>query len=213
MKELIVVKLGGGAAAAPQLRRWLSAIAQGAGRVVLVPGGGPFADAVRTAQTAMGFDDKTAHALALAAMRQYGMAICALHPALTQAETPRAIAATMHAGRVPVWLPETMALADPTIAASWDVTSDSLALWLAAELGARMAIFIKQARPAPMRAGALTDAGIMDRAFPAFLASAGLPAYVAGPGDVETLGGVLGSGQPAGLSPVLLDESPPGMLQ
>ena len=212
MKDLIVVKLGGGSAAAPQLRLWLSAIAHGVGRVVLVPGGGPFADAVRTAQTVMGFDHTTAHALALAAMRQYGMALCALHPALTQAETPRAIAATMHAGRVPVWLPETMALADPTIAASWDVTSDSLALWLAAELGARIAIFIKQVRPAPMSAQALADAGVMDRAFPAFFALAGLPAYVAGPGDAEILGGVLGSGHLAGLSPVLLDEALPGSL-
>ena len=202
----MIVKLGGGVAVAPQLRKWLAAVAQGAGRVVLVPGGGLFADAVRAAQAAMGFDDKTAHALALAAMRQYGLALCALHPALTQAETPRAIAATMHAGRVPVWLPETMALADSGVAASWDVTSDSLALWLAAELGARMTVLIKQVRPAPATASALSADGVVDRAFPAFYAAARIPAYVAGPGDADALGAILGTGQLLGLAPILADE-------
>ena len=44
----IVVKLGGSHAFATHLRAWLDALAQAGGNVVVVPGGGPFADAVRT---------------------------------------------------------------------------------------------------------------------------------------------------------------------
>ena len=40
-----VVKLGGSLSGAPELKAWLAALAGAAGRVVLVPGGGPFADA------------------------------------------------------------------------------------------------------------------------------------------------------------------------
>ena len=47
-----VVKLGGSLAYASELPRWLSALAEGAGgRAIIVPGGGPFADQVRHAQS------------------------------------------------------------------------------------------------------------------------------------------------------------------
>ena len=209
MKALVVVKLGGSLAAAPALRGWLDAIAQGAGRVVVTPGGGPFADAVRGAQTAMGFDDVAAHRLALAAMRQYGIALCALHPAMAEAASLRAIAAGLRAGRVPVWMPEAVALAEPTIAASWDVTSDSLALWLAMRLNARAVILIKQMRPAPASATALARAGVVDLAFPAYVARATLPAYIAGPGDAEGLGVALRTGHMGGLVQILADTAGP----
>jgi dihydroneopterin aldolase len=45
-----VLKLGGSYAFSPFLKNWIDAIADCAGCVVLVPGGGPFADAVRAAQ-------------------------------------------------------------------------------------------------------------------------------------------------------------------
>jgi aspartokinase-like uncharacterized kinase len=53
----VVVKLGGSFAFSKHLRDWIETLAACAGRVVIVPGGGPFADAVRLAQPRMGFDD------------------------------------------------------------------------------------------------------------------------------------------------------------
>ena len=50
LRDALIVKLGGSHAFAAHLKDWLGAIAEGAGRVVIVPGGGPFADAVRAAQ-------------------------------------------------------------------------------------------------------------------------------------------------------------------
>ena len=47
---LTVLKLGGSYAFSPHLKDWLDAIAACAGCAVVVPGGGPFADAVRMAQ-------------------------------------------------------------------------------------------------------------------------------------------------------------------
>ena len=46
---LIVVKLGGSVVRSSELQSWLDAIAQGAGRIVVVPGGGALADEVRAA--------------------------------------------------------------------------------------------------------------------------------------------------------------------
>ena len=92
MRDLTVVKLGGSHAFAPHLRAWLDAIAQCAGRIVVVPGGGPFADAVRDAQPRMGFDDAAAHRMALLAMEQYGCALASLNARFVLAESRTAIA-------------------------------------------------------------------------------------------------------------------------
>ena len=49
---------------------------------------------------------------------------------------------------------------------NWDVTSDSLAAWLAARLGARL-LLVKRMRPAPgATLHGLALAGLVDRAFP-----------------------------------------------
>ena len=67
-----VVKLGGSLQGSPNLRRWLKVIAASAAPVVIVPGGGPFADEVRLAQKRLKFSDAVAHHMALLAMEQYG---------------------------------------------------------------------------------------------------------------------------------------------
>ena len=67
-----VIKLGGSHASGPHIRDWLAAIAAEKRRIVIVPGGGPFADAVRSTQASLGFDDSAAHDMALMAMAQFG---------------------------------------------------------------------------------------------------------------------------------------------
>src|SRR5215470_1126984 len=86
-----IVKLGGSFAFSAHLRDWIAAIAGCAGRVVIVPGGGPFADAVRSAQAQMGFDECAAHRMGLLAMEQYGCAIRSLHEKLSLADTSDSI--------------------------------------------------------------------------------------------------------------------------
>ena len=68
----VVQKLGGAQARGPWLRRWLDAIAAQPGRVVVAPGGGPFADAVRAAQALVGYDDEAASSMARRGRRRSG---------------------------------------------------------------------------------------------------------------------------------------------
>jgi 5-(aminomethyl)-3-furanmethanol phosphate kinase len=161
-----VVKLGGSLHDdAPALRRWLRSLVEAPDPPrVLVPGGGPFADAVRRLQPAMGFGDLAAHRMAILAMQQFGLALQALEPRLALAETE----AELRAGRASVWLPWRLAGRDGTIAASWDVTSDSLACWLATRLEAA-ALFLVKSGPVPAgeaTAEVLAAAGLVDAAFP-----------------------------------------------
>ena len=137
--DITIVKLGGSLIAAPELRRWLAELAL-APRHLVVPGGGPFADAVREAQAASGFDDLAAHRMAILAMQQYGLLMASLEPRLRLAETEAEIGA---ADGPAIWLPWAMIGRDETIAASWDVTSDSLALILAMRLHAARLVLVK----------------------------------------------------------------------
>ena len=109
--KLAVVKLGGSHATGPHLKDWLNAIAAEAGSIAIVPGGGPFAQAVREAQAPIGYDDRAAHVMALMAMAQFGVALASLNPALELTTSRSAIRRALRAGRVPVWSPEAMARA------------------------------------------------------------------------------------------------------
>jgi aspartokinase-like uncharacterized kinase len=196
MKPLLV-KLGGSLARSPTLASWVQVIAtQGAGKVVLVPGGGPFADAVREAQDCAGFDDRTAHRMALLAMEQFGLMLCGFHPGLVPAGSSAGIRSALARRKVPVWMASTMALSDPSIPESWDVTSDSLAAWLANRLEASMLLLVKSVRidePQPI-VEELAARGWVDPSFPQFVANARFQVRLLNQGDVELLKGILLSG-------------------
>ena len=98
-----IVKLGGSHAFSPHLKNWLDAIAGCTGCAVVVPGGGPFADAVRMTQPRMGFDDRAAHEMAVLAMEQYGCALTNLGAHLRRVASATAIRSVLRAGGVPVW--------------------------------------------------------------------------------------------------------------
>ncbi len=85
----------------------------------------------------------------------------------------------LRAGQVPVWSPWPMLRNHGDLEASWDVTSDSLALWLAQTLRAARVVLIKSRPPEP---GA-TD--LVDRAFPRFRAAFAGIVEIAGPDDLH----------------------------
>ncbi len=105
--------------------------------MLVVPGGGPFADAVRAVDVQVGLGDDVAHRLALLAMDQLGVLLAPMLPGaelLTDLVAPRALAmlavAPAFAGR-------------PEVPASWAVTSDSMAVLAAAAIGADEAVLLK----------------------------------------------------------------------
>ena len=164
-----VVKLGGSLHALPELPSWLRTLAevQGPPRVI-VPGGGPFADAVRELQPHLSIDDLAAHRMAILAMQQYGLYLQAREPRLTFAET----AAELLAARAAVWLPWRLAGRSAELAATWDTTSDSIACWLATRLRAEVLLLVKPAHLTwPCQSAVqLAAAGILDPAFPSLAA-------------------------------------------
>lgn len=184
-RDLTIVKLGGSHALEPYLKDWLAALATCGGRAVIVPGGGPLADRVREMQAIMGFDDRAAHHMALLAMEQFGAAIGGLEPGVVQAASLAAIDQALRRARVPVWMPVRMALAAADLPPSWDVTSDSLAAWLAGRLGAKRVMLVKHGAPYGRRPDidGLTARGIVDPLFAHYLSGSRAEASFAGPAD------------------------------
>jgi aspartokinase-like uncharacterized kinase len=180
------VKLGGSHASSALLRPWLQAIERHAGRAVVVPGGGPFADCVRDAQLTMGFDHRTAHEMALLAMTQYGRALVGVAACLVMADGIAAIEAALRSRQVPVWSPLPMLRGAADVEPSWDVTSDSLALWLAGQLAALDVLLVKRRRPDAGAVGSLVADGLLDAAFPRFLAGYAGRVFIAAPEDLPS---------------------------
>ncbi len=163
-----VVKLGGSLAHTGDLALWLRELSRcAAGKVIVVPGGGPFADLIRNEQRWWGFADAIAHRMALRAMDQYGLLLTGLEPALVAVDSRADIEAAVAARQVPVWLPSRMLELDSDIEPSWDVTSDSLAVWLALELGVQKLLLVKSVN---LGSEAITErrlatTGVIDAAF------------------------------------------------
>jgi dihydroneopterin aldolase len=201
VNAVTVVKIGGSYALSTRLRDWLEVVASCAGSVVVVPGGGPFADVVRALQPKLGFDDRAAHRMALLAMEQYGCAIASLRPELALAESVSAIRHLLRDGRVPVWTPVPMALEAEDIPCSWEVTADSLAAWLAGRLRAERLLLVKQGVLPAGRVNAqeLAARGIVDAAFPRFLGMSPLDAAIAAPEDYTATAAAIRQGQLPGV--------------
>lgn len=163
-----VVKLGGSLAHSENLLPWLRVLADAS--VIVVPGGGPFADSVRETQRRWHFGDATAHAMAILAMAQYGLMLQGLEPRLRPCRRPAQIPRLLACGRSVVWLPDPRTVPVPE---SWAVTSDSLALWLAQRIGAAHVVLVKSAEipGGCVAAAALQSADLVDAAFEQFLAA------------------------------------------
>jgi len=192
-----VVKLGGSLLGTPELKEWLSLLAkQSDGRIVIVPGGGVFADAVREHQKQGEYDDTAAHQMALLAMEQYGLVLKSVQPALAMAASELEIAERSWQHRAIVWMPSQMVLADDGIPLSWDVTSDSLAAWLAGKIGADRLVLVKHhdvdEQPVPIRR--LMSEGILDAAFDQFAAALNCPIHIVGKSGYTAFAAALAGG-------------------
>jgi 5-(aminomethyl)-3-furanmethanol phosphate kinase len=196
----VVVKIGGSFAFSAILTDWIRALTSCAGHVVIVPGGGPFADAVRTAQRRMGFDDRAAHLMSLLAMEQFGHALICCHDLLQPADSIERIERHLAAQRVPVWMPARMAAAAPDVEPSWRVTSDSLAAWLSGTIGADRLVLVKHvsALSGLEQCQDLTAMGVVDEAFAQYLRKAAVSASLVGPADHAILTAAIRCGTPAG---------------
>jgi len=139
-----VVKIGGSLLGSPELPRWLDTLVKiSDGKVLIVPGGSVFADAVREAQAISQVNDAVAHHLALLAMDQFGLLLAGMNPGLVTASSELEIAERGWQHRGIVWLPSRMVMADENIPKIWQVTSDSLSAWIANKIGSEHLVLVK----------------------------------------------------------------------
>jgi aspartokinase-like uncharacterized kinase len=180
-----VVKLGGSLLGSPELPHWLDMLVKiSDGKVIIVPGGSVFADAVREAQKRAGVDDTVAHHLALLAMDQFGLLLTGINKQLVTASSELEIAERGWQHRAIVWLPSKMVLADDAISKNWQVTSDSLSAWLAKKIGAERLLLVKSkplgtyANSTSVSLQALVGDSLVDEAFKDFYLTQHFQAYV-----------------------------------
>lgn len=174
-----VVKIGGGLAMVPRgLDRVCAAVARASRehRVVVVPGGGPFADAVREFDRCIGVSPDAAHWMAILAMDQYAHVLAGRIPGAILVEEPGAIADAAQPNRVAVLAPSRWMRSADILPHTWDVTSDSIAAFVAGALDAVRLVLIKP-----------TELGYpVDSYFPTVLPS-GLTCLIVGYDQVEEL--------------------------
>jgi len=158
----VVVKVGGSLLAHERDLAAVLRLIDAASYALIVPGGGPFADAVRERYGRGEMNDDDAHWMAVCAMDRYGELLV---ERMSRGCLVTTIAEAMQAaasGRVPVLAPSRWVREADPLPHSWDVTSDSVAAWIAGALGATRLILIKP----PAATGNLVDA-YFERAQPA----------------------------------------------
>ena len=141
---LTVVKVGGGLAREAgddALRALCTAIAEAGARhpLLVVPGGGQFADAVRSHDSRFRLRARTAHRMAILAMDQFGWALADLIPGAA-----RCVDLGLLPDRgVSVLLPAALLAERDPLPEAWAVTSDSIAAWVAGAAGASRLVLLK----------------------------------------------------------------------
>jgi aspartokinase-like uncharacterized kinase len=150
-----VIKIGGGIAAYPGgIDKVCAAVAKVSRdhRIVVVPGGGPFADAVREFDRRVGLSPDAAHWMAILAMDQYAHLLASRMPGALLVDEPGVISQSARMGRAAVLAPFRWMRSADVLPHSWEVTSDSIAAFIAGALDAARLVLIK-----PMDGGETVD--------------------------------------------------------
>ncbi len=172
---MIVVKLGGSLCQSDTLVNCLNRVEKNyQGRaVVIVPGGGAFADQVRLAQQCWQFDDITAHRMAILAMQQMALLFKGIKGDFGFARSVSEIRKQLRRQNIVIWSPDIVELDCAGIQATWDITSDSLAAWLAKALSATELILVKSAGiDASLSLPQLAQQDVIDKKFCDFVLQA-----------------------------------------
>jgi aspartokinase-like uncharacterized kinase len=141
-----VVKVGGSLLAYPEnLRALCSKLGEVSRthKLIVVPGGGEFADVVRSLDKRFSLSCEVSHRMAILGMDQYGLLLSDLIPNSVKVRKLEEINCFLDSVRLPVFLPSNLLLREDPIENSWDVTSDSIAVYLARRLGMSTVLLVK----------------------------------------------------------------------
>lgn len=139
------VKVGGSLANDPislrGLCRKLGSLARDH-RILVVPGGGKFADVVREFDGTFDLSGAIADRMAILAMDQFGLLLSNITPNSCVCYTLREAENLSESGALPIFLPSRLMFRRDPLEHSWDVTSDSIAAYVAGELNADKLILV-----------------------------------------------------------------------
>lgn len=149
-RSLAVVKVGGSLYdlpdLGPRLRRWLSDQCAGL-RVIVVPGGGPLAEAIRRLDCCHGLGEETSHWLALRALTLNGHFLASLLPPACVCGNAEELQRAWDKNLLPVLDVHEFACADEQcpgcLPHCWAVTSDALAARAAMVFQASRLVLLK----------------------------------------------------------------------
>jgi aspartokinase-like uncharacterized kinase len=143
-----IVKVGGSLAQNPEALRVLCqklGYLSSKHQIVIIPGGGKFADKVREADKQFTLSAATSHHMAILAMEQYGLLLTDLISTNSKIVDSLETAKKARMGLVTVFLPSKLIsiLEEEELPKSWEVTSDSIAAYIAKKLEAEKLLLIK----------------------------------------------------------------------
>lgn len=139
------MKIGGSLGQHPEKLRALCAKLSEASkkhRLIVVPGGGEFADTVRSYDKRFNLSQQTSHRMAILAMDQYGYVLHDLLPDSCLVNKLEDLQKTLNASNLLICLPSNFLFAEDTLENSWDVTSDSIAVFIAGKLGISKTVLV-----------------------------------------------------------------------
>ncbi len=141
-----LIKVGGSLFSHSELRanaaRWAGLALEH--RLLLLPGGGPFADEVRAADGRFNLSDNAAHWMAILAMDQYAYLLADLAPNATLVRDLATAATVCATGRLAILAPSTLLLQVDPLPHNWQITSDSIAAWLAKYAHIQLLVLLKR---------------------------------------------------------------------
>ena len=142
---VIVLKLGGSLMRSKELVVWLENIFSRTrdNIIIVVPGGGEFAENIREAQRQLNFINKIAHKMALLAMCQYGYFLTGINADIKILKNTKMPCLDKNIGGSFLWLPDDLLENISEITGNWDFSSDSISLWLATYLTADKLVIVK----------------------------------------------------------------------
>lgn len=139
-----VLKVGGSIAEYPVSLKELCkelAICAKDYEILIVPGGGRFADTVRDFDKTYSLSSTVAHEMAVLAMDQFGLFLSDITPNSYASYSLEKVKNSSY-GKLPIFLPSRFIFCKDPLESSWDVTSDSIAAYITGILQARKLILI-----------------------------------------------------------------------
>jgi len=140
-----VVKVGGSLANYPAKLKALCHKLEEISRkyeLVVVPGGGEFADLVRNVDTRFSLSSRVTHRMAILGMDQFGLLLSDFISKSATVNALKEVEYVLDDGKLPIFLPSNHLFNEEHLENSWEVTSDSIALFIAQQLDAKLVLLV-----------------------------------------------------------------------